>query len=1177
MRTKHVLAALALPALFAACTNDDFEQIQNPTVDNSVLQGRAKGYITLTATKGEANADTRVVGDLDAKNTLHWMWEGADDKLGAVVVDYAEKNGIVDMENYPTYAITNYPFAPNINGKSESADFSTPGAVVSGAYMFYNKYDGTATQRRVIGHKIDRLTEVEAGAEAGLNQVGTKEHDGQNFFISPIVDLAIADGSDIAKPIALNSVYSVFHIQLTTDLESKYYAGNGFKVNKVVLETMTEGDKFVRSLILNPADIARVQQKIATENNGENARLFKENGAIDAMNLNPADIATAFDLVNDKLAEPTTKIGVQDKDVDNTTDLVYQLKKTFAFTSKEETMDLLVVIPSGVYNKAAGLTEYGGKTEGALKMTVYTSEGTYTCYIGGGDQLILKRGFKYPVKREMIIGGGKTNINLFDPNNGFDVETTSDYNYAIEYINEHYRDFGNASNWKTPTLNFVEGQTIKVDAAHYFPEFPINYVGNATLLLEGQDEYVINPENVILATGAKRPTIQVKDQKDASVKFVGDDATLKLISDAKVVIADEQTVTFEKLVSNTALEAGKKANVIANSAEDIVLNGNNNFANGANVTLTATGKTVTLNNATVGAGEAATLKMEAKDVVTTGTFNLNAKSIMTVKGTYTNEAEATIAEKATATLNNNVVNEKTIVVEVTGTMDAKATFTNAKEATLTLNGTEKEMNVNDRSKATIKALANNGTIDIIAGGDKKGTYGGNLTVTSSVSNNAGANINVNGEFFAKSATKGVNTGVITLKENPYAMIQLNGDKFESKNGGYIFLEDPTQYEMFDTYYSAHNELTGVKGDIITELTNNELVTVWNNYGKYSTAQEAAWTVINKIWAVDMLEFVDAYTADAFSKKNLVLKSNSGIEVKGKAANFNKVEVEGNAELKGEKKALNVDDVMTIAKDAKLTNGLNLNIRYQENVVMLNIEGELVNNGNIDTNASTDEENPNNITTVIAKSGSIINKGKLSHEATAKYSGAGYNKVQKLVNKLKSENQTSPFCGQWNEVTPTPRVDIIQTTVASAASATWNNKNIWEQKTTSGPARDHITAEVIEKILTEGTLVMIQNFQAIVCSIPDAPGYCYALYLGQAANVETLGKASDFNAARAEEGLVATATSIADGSGSMPHPATTWFYVQDNYGTLNLTAGKAWGEVQKAHNFGSKIGDFENEK
>lgn len=46
---------------------------------------------------------------------------------------------------------------------------------------------------------------------------------------------------------------------------------------------------------------------------------------------------------------------------------------------------------------------------------------------------------------------------------------------------------------------------------------------------------------------------------------------------------------------------------------------------------------------------------------------------------------------------------------------------------------------------------------------------------------------------------------------------------------------------------------------------------------------------------------------------------------------------------------------------------------------------------------------------------------------------------------------------------------------------------------------------------------------------------------------------------------------------MPTTAKTWFFVTENYGTLNLAEGKAWGEIAKGMNKGTKIGDFENDK
>ena len=65
MKRKYFLAFMVLPALFAACTNDDFDQMQTSVIEsNAVLQDRAKGFVTLDATKGSIGADTRVVGGM---------------------------------------------------------------------------------------------------------------------------------------------------------------------------------------------------------------------------------------------------------------------------------------------------------------------------------------------------------------------------------------------------------------------------------------------------------------------------------------------------------------------------------------------------------------------------------------------------------------------------------------------------------------------------------------------------------------------------------------------------------------------------------------------------------------------------------------------------------------------------------------------------------------------------------------------------------------------------------------------------------------------------------------------------------------------------------------------------------------------------------------------------------
>lgn len=1126
MRAKYVLTALALPALFAACTNDDFEQIQNPGVNNSVLQGRAKGHITLTATKGEESAETRVVGNLEGENTLRWMWEGANDKLGATVVDYAAGGGIVDKEQYPAYAITNYPFAPNIDEPAYGAEFSTPGAVVSGAYMFYNKYDGKNTARRVIGHEINRLIKVNAGKEAGLKQVGTDDNGGQNFFISPIVDLAIADGSDIAKPISLSSVYSIFHIQLTTDLESKYYAGEGFKVNKVVLETMTEDDKFMRKLVLNPASIANVQKTLAKANPG----LFKTNGAIDAMNLNDEEIGKALSLVNEKLADPKTVIGTSDNGTD---DLVYQLEEAYKFTGKDQTMDLLVIVPAGVYNQASNLAPYSGKTAGVFKMTVYTSEGTYTDYIGDNKTLTLKRGYKYPVKREMIIDGGRTNINLFDPNEGFNVETTEDYNYAIEYIKDHYRDFGNSSDWKTPVLNFVDGKTIKVDAEHYFPEFPVKYNGNATLQLVCEKHaYTFNPENVILGTSKKRPTIKVVSET-SSIKFEesvqnvagkkdGENITaaVKLISAGNVEIAEGKTVNFELLTSDKQLDIEK-------------------------------GATVNVSGVTT----------------TDGIVNVKESSKLNANNTFTNSAEVTIEAKAVATLKKAATNDGTITVEGLGALNAEAAFTNKFGGEIVVENCDLQyMNSKDRAKATFTTVSNAGTITVLASVDKKGTYGGLVEVSTSLTNTG--KIFNNGEMKIASVT---NSGTITLQEDPYALLAINGGSLtDNKGNGSVVLADATQYEMFDSYYTGRNDLNAVKNKpnvieaTLTQEAYSKVIENYNTYGSGSNAQETAWGILNKVTISGEVKLGATLT----DGKNFVLPDNAKLNAQA-ALTIDTLIVIGKGAVVTAKTAgtkINADMVNVKAgAEAEVEANAAVMFAVSANTV-LNVDGKLVNKGSLDTEASGTTQ-ANNIMTVIGAKGELVNEGKMSQAATRQYpeTAENFKTVKDFIGKY----------GKNLKGSQNYRIEVSSST----------NLNKWSGDLT---VTETITKAIFKAILSRGTWKNVGS---------DYYGLEYVA--GKGTNAKTYALYADTEKSSEMNEVLKAAVAEAKKNATAPERtmfdqilenlteekafdfyAQTWFKIT-NDGTLDLLKAAdnknvwAWGESVNGPK-ATKKGKFNNE-
>lgn len=132
MKTKHLLIALALPSLFAACTAEEFEN-GNDTV---ALKNRTPlGDITLDF---GGNADTRLgLGD----NSFYaFNWVDGDD-LGASLID--TRNG-TDISGADADHITGYNLttAPQTNYRYEynAGKWTSNAAMVEGNYVFYMPY-----------------------------------------------------------------------------------------------------------------------------------------------------------------------------------------------------------------------------------------------------------------------------------------------------------------------------------------------------------------------------------------------------------------------------------------------------------------------------------------------------------------------------------------------------------------------------------------------------------------------------------------------------------------------------------------------------------------------------------------------------------------------------------------------------------------------------------------------------------------------------------------------------------------------------------------------------------------------------------------------------------------------------------------------------------------------------
>lgn len=1040
MKAKYLFTALALPALFAACTNDEFEQIQTPEkIDESVFAGRAVGDLTVT-TIGEG-AETRAGGNVDSDGTLRWVITNEDDWLGAAVVDYADKFGaIVNRKDFPNYAITNLPFVPDPNVKypSSATTFSPTTAVVDGAYLFYNRYYGQSTEKRDFRHTIDAITHVNP-TDTDYTHLGTadnegdKENKGQNFFLSPIIDMQVGQDKQ-ATPIMLTSAYNIAQFTFKTDLLPEYYEQeDGFRIHKIELRTMNAKTPFHRTLILNPAAIADLQKKVGVGTTNE----FKENGAIITGNRTAEAIRATLEKVIEGMKDPGEGQKANIGDYEDETDLLtFQInsngKDYYSITDKDQELKLLLILPAGNYsqNETDLPKAIQGKTKGVFKLSVYTSEGVYhSLLITSQPDYKLRRGVKslFP-EQTMIIKHGKTNLETEELKTEFTVNTDEDWRYAIRYINEHALEYNEGNKWHTPLIT-INAEEVEVDMANKdsrLPNYPVKYSGNAILNLVNVGTYNFDPTKVILDDDY-RPTIKieettaelnfnmaVKDGIKINETVVGVDgesitAALKLDSKATINIKDGIEVNFETLNSYTALnvadaESAVKAAKVNVSGESI-MEGTTVFGAYSQITLTGAASTA-------------------------GTLDVNNNAVMTAKATYTNSAVATIDRDAKMVLEKGGTNKGTINVKVTGLLDvSKATFTNAAGAALILVAEESgEWDNGDRSIATIKTLVNNGSINIQAGGKEKGTWGGLLEVTSKVTNGAQGNILVNGEFVASKAT-GVNDGIIQLGKDNYAVIELDGDQFKSQNNGYIEITAPTVYRTFAGYYSKPNQLKDVKGTIVATMNAETLATVWAHHLEYfAKGQETAWQVINKINVEGVLSFSAEQTAMYY--KNLVLTN--GAEIAAAKANatltFGKVQVAENAAAAFKSTnayTLECADI-EILKGAKLENGNNVKVYIIPSLTFaeansatantkLTINGTLNNYGQLHT---TLKEAPTVLKAVVGANGMLNNMGTIGSPAKNPVYYAGTE--LKLINAINKAYY-----------------DFVYTWIIKKSSGSWN--------------------------------------------------------------------------------------------------------------------------------------------
>lgn len=242
MRTKHLLTAIVLPALFAACTNDELAGISQNT--ESVNGRKLAGDVTLSFDLGE-NANTRL-----AYAGGKYTWE-ADDQIGACLMD--EMNLTTPGNNYntpgakwsekfnlTTYIQTNYKFTRNEAGK-----WNTEAKLCEGNYFFCYPYNANMGLREAYTLSVGSQA-MENTNDAALLKAYAKN----NAFVG------------YGKVVASDEQKESLGIDMMP-----VFGGNGFELINTGTKTYTiekivlHGKKVVDSAIINPTTCTELIQK----------------------------------------------------------------------------------------------------------------------------------------------------------------------------------------------------------------------------------------------------------------------------------------------------------------------------------------------------------------------------------------------------------------------------------------------------------------------------------------------------------------------------------------------------------------------------------------------------------------------------------------------------------------------------------------------------------------------------------------------------------------------------------------------------------------------------------------------------------------------------------------------------------------------------------------------------
>jgi len=252
MRSIKLLAALAVPAMFAACTNEELFKVDNaPQQMEEVVGTKLIGTdVSLNASMNDA--ETRVnfqSGKFHADDVLGLAWLCTDDGPES---DQLETGTFERESAHKLYA--NHMF----NWDEEAGEFSTKGNLYQGWYFAYYPWG----YEPKVAQKVFKVNPAQGAAKENQSALDTRK--GQNLFISnrQFLKAEKVKDSKIEVPFAVKPVLSNI-VVTTSPLATSSFATNedmkAFEIESITINVDKTGQKnngiFAEYLTLNAANI----------------------------------------------------------------------------------------------------------------------------------------------------------------------------------------------------------------------------------------------------------------------------------------------------------------------------------------------------------------------------------------------------------------------------------------------------------------------------------------------------------------------------------------------------------------------------------------------------------------------------------------------------------------------------------------------------------------------------------------------------------------------------------------------------------------------------------------------------------------------------------------------------------------------------------------------------------